>query len=96
MPDFTTDTERPEIPEDSKLFDRMQVYIEHTKGLWVRKNRQTDSLEIWFDGKFMASWAGADIIDNRLTTLIRYGFELGEVRGKADNQKALRSALGLT
>ena len=95
MGDFTTDTEAPEIPEDRKLFDRRQLYIEQTKGLWVRKNRKADALEIWLDGEFRVAWAGADKIEVRLQTLLRYAFEMGERKGRADNQKALRDALGL-
>lgn len=92
--DFTDDTNTPELQEGGKAV-RGAVYINHTKGLWVRKNRAMDALEIWYDGEYQAAWATADAIEARLQTLMRYAFEMGERKGKKDNQDALRKALGL-
>ncbi len=91
--DFCTSKEFPEIPEEGASFGKS--YINHTKGLWVRKNLEDDVLEIWLDGSYFLGWSGADEIEVRLQAMLRKVFELGKARGEAQNQKMMRKALGL-
>lgn len=78
--DYTTNIEWP----DGK--------IENTGGLWVRKNYIEDTIEIWFDGNFQVSWAGADEIERRLASMIKVGVEIGEAKAKRE----IREFLGCT
>lgn len=96
MADFTTSENHPNWA-DVPIVDRRAstASIEGTRGLWVRKNFKEDSLEIWIDGKLFAEWAKADVIESRITTLLRTVFEHGQHVGARANQKAMRAALGL-
>lgn len=87
--DYTTSDVRPNLPENGKRDGKLD-YIEDTRGLWVRKNTQTDELEIWFDGNFQACWEGKDNIEGRLTAMLRYAVEIGERKTKRE----LREFLG--
>lgn len=69
--------------------------IESTRGVWVRKNREEDTLEIWVEGDLFAAWAGADNVEGRVTTFLRYIFNHGMKVGMQENQRNLREALGL-
>lgn len=82
MSDMTNDTERPNRPEEGA--DARVPYIEFTRGLWVRQNRANDELEIWFNGELQAAWTGADEINGRLTTLLRYAFDMGKREQKRE------------
>lgn len=78
MVDYTDDTKWP----DGEM--------EHTRGIWVRKNRREDQIEIWFDGSFQSAWRSADNIDGRLTTMLREAFDIGKRAAK----KEIRDMLG--
>lgn len=85
---MTDDTKAPELPEDGKR-DPMQLYIEHTRGLWLRRNRSKDELELWYDGRFQCSWAGADVIEERFDAVAQQVLEIGERKAKAEIRKCL-------
>lgn len=95
--DWTTDAERKDLPEEGGEMraDPRSHYIEHTRGIWVRKNRAKDELEIWYNGVFQAAWKDADKISERLTTLIRTGFDIGKRAGTEEARAALRKAFGI-
>lgn len=54
---FTNSLKVPNLPEDDTPRDAHVIYIEHTKGVWIRTNLQTHELELWVDGQFQSSWA---------------------------------------
>lgn len=96
MAGFTTSETHPnweDVPRSERRAGTSS--IEGTRGLWVRKNLKEDSLEIWIDGELFAEWAKADLIESRITTLLRVVFEHGQHVGARANQKSLRAALGL-
>lgn len=51
-------SEVPEISKHNNLpRDIHRIYIEHTKGIWLRHNEEDQTIEIWHDGQFQASWS---------------------------------------
>lgn len=89
--DYVTSEEWQDYPEEAGQRDMRANYIEHTRGLWVRKNIKDDTLEIWFDGIMQVSWRDKDNIEGRLTAMLREAVGIGERKAK----KELRTALGL-
>jgi len=75
---------------DSETSEGSKGIMEHTGGLWVRKNRKVDQIEIWFDGVFYCAWKDADVIEVRLVAMLRAAVEIGEKKAKAD----IRAAIG--
>ncbi len=45
-----------ELPRDMR-----RIYIEHTKGAWLRHNEEDQTIEMWHDGQFLASWSDLTI-----------------------------------
>lgn len=92
--DYVTSECWHNLPEEGPR-DIRASYIEHTKGLWVRENLDRDELEIWYDGKFVTAWGNANLIEERLTTMLRTAMELGVAEGKKQCRQALADAFGL-
>lgn len=35
------------------------IYIEYTKGIWLRHHIENKEIELWFNGEFQMAWAGS-------------------------------------
>ncbi len=70
--------------------DRDEVTMSHTRGIWVRKNKTKDELEIWYDGVCQVTWDKADLILPRLDAMLREAVDIG----KRARSEEIRNLIG--
>lgn len=80
---------------NSEPRDIKRIYIEHTKGAWLRHNIDDETIEFWYDGAFQASWsdrATAVLPDDNIFGLFIAGDTVGAMlRDAIELGKKLRS-----
>ena len=87
---ITTDAKTPILGDGRR--DPLKSYMEFTRGIWIRKNLTTDTLELWYNGKFHCAWDEANVIEPRLDAILAQAVSIGEQEAKSQ----IRAALGIT
>lgn len=86
-----TKAEYEAMDEEAKSkFDRMTIFMDGTRGLWVRHNTTEKTFELWHDGNFQAAWR--DILDAPTLAAVM-GREAIEI-GQRKRAKAIKELLG--
>lgn len=57
-------------------------FMVQTNGLWVRKNLENDTLELWYNGQFHCYWDDSDEIEARLLSICRECVKIGILEGR--------------
>jgi len=54
----TTNHETPNRDHDIERNVSL-IYIEYTRGIWLRHHNEKEEIELWFNGEFQMAWAGS-------------------------------------
>lgn len=83
-----TDITNPELVDGMGRLPAT-IYINHTKGFWIRHNTNTDETEIWFNGNFQTSFAGGEPTVHQVRSMMEIAFELGKIKKAKDIREVL-------
>lgn len=95
---ITNNKKTPNVADHEKR-DIAAIYIEHTKGCWIRHHIENKEIELWFDGHMEMAWAdqpvhhhrGEEHIDAHVATAM---VAAGVALGKRLRSKEIRELLG--